>query len=342
MLRGWLLHTWLPHQTGLCLLPVLRLTLRREIYWCPWPTRELRKIRLRVPFLQCMMQIRVFRLVVKQGESPVSCKIFTLSDSPHSPAQGAVFSLLALKLVSMSHYAFLQLLKHVSLFRYSLTNRTIIVPPSSTSKSSANKSSSNAGAIAGGAIGGFAFLAALVAGSLLFRRWRKRRTQGKELIDMTASYDAHLQQHDPIDLNTYSTHQLAPIVTQPYRRPQTYSDVGSMPNPWGGSEVGSSSQNLVVRSDSQYQQESSRSYPVSIAPPSTYPSSADDTTEQLRSEVETLRREMQNIRAQRTVMYVNEVDETPPPEYIPSEVASSSSPTNSTPSIQPRPRKSWS
>lgn len=158
---------------------------------------------------------------------------------------------------------------------------------------------------------------------------------------MTASYDVHLQQYDPIDLNTYSTHQLAPIVTQPYPRPQTYSDVGSMPNPWGGSEVGSSSQNLVVRSDSQYQQESSRSYPVSIAPPSTYPSSADDTTEQLRSEVETLRREMQNIRAQRTVMYVNEVDETPPPEYIPSEAASSSSPTNSIPpSIQPRPRKS--
>lgn len=180
-------------------------------------------------------------------------------------------------------------------------------------------------------------MAVLVAVFLLLRRSRNRLRE-KETIDITVSNNI-LQPQSPgvLNISSHQSHQLAPLLTQPYPRPQTYSDVSSVPNPWGG--VGTSSQNLVFKGDSRHQQDTPRSDPVSNA---TYLNSSNvDTTEQLRSEVENLRREMQNIQAQRSVMYLNEVDETPPPEYIPSEVpvASSSSLTRPLTSIQPRSRK---
>ncbi|KAJ7088044.1 hypothetical protein B0H15DRAFT_295949 [Mycena belliarum] len=205
-----------------------------------------------------------------------------------TPAQGAMFSLLSLN----------------------VPNKTITIPSSaaaSPSPSGRPESRTNTGAIAGGVIAGLALLLLLGIVGLFLRR--RRRTAKEALaapqpyhsVPTMAAYappgDLMLRGPDPY--HTESHGDVPSTTLDQASRPQGRS---SSPFP-PARPVGSSKHELVghIRTES----DSAGSQPVSVNPPS----SVSRGTADLRSEMEHLRREVEELRA------AHGIPQEAPPDY---------------------------
>ncbi|TFK38777.1 hypothetical protein BDQ12DRAFT_683319 [Crucibulum laeve] len=204
-----------------------------------------------------------------------------------SPAQGAMFSLLAL----------------------GLPNQRIVVPASSTKKS-------NAAAIAGGVVGGVCLI---LITALCFFLWRKRQKQRSRWDYGGSSTVAHVRPAHQTMMPVLE--DTGPPVTTPLLHPSI--NPFSLPelNPtaaqplYSNTKGASNSGRMVLSPQGQY---------ILNAPSSEFSSTTDNNSlphagsaYELRNEVEELRREMAQMRSQRLV------DE-PPPLYQDDFPASSS------------------
>ncbi|KAK0246468.1 hypothetical protein EDD85DRAFT_758599 [Armillaria nabsnona] len=214
-------------------------------------------------------------LVHTKAGSNVSAGVFPLTYYPNgitisgqaSPGQGAMFSLMALR----------------------LQNRTVS-PGNGSSNTNQDQSSSNAGAIGGGVVGGLAVLVVLVFGFFMIRR-RQRRKQ-EDTNGQRSAWSSSTRRTPPLVPQPYdpyrssgSEHPLLPLHPRAGHRPRKgQPSTSSAPTSAASTSYESSSVNQTGR-----------------------PTSDSNTSVQLRSEVENLRREFDEMRARG--LYE------PPPEY---------------------------
>ncbi|KAF5335226.1 hypothetical protein D9758_014769 [Tetrapyrgos nigripes] len=231
----------------------------------------------------------------------------SISAGQASPAQGAMFSLLAL----------------------TLPNQAISVPDLSSTSSSKKV---NAGTIAGAVVGGLAGVTILIAALVFFLRRRRRDVQQQRML-----VEPRLSQRFSMAQNQQQPPTITPFMHQARlqrscRRPYKVdlvggaADYGSRENLGGGGSSSSEKRPFApirganwgqVVQNNQSSNLSERSGPgsptfsqsASSAPSSRYQQSQrSDATTQLRNEVDGLRREMEQLRAQ-----AREYE--PPPSY---------------------------
>ncbi|PBK76596.1 hypothetical protein ARMSODRAFT_948409 [Armillaria solidipes] len=224
-----------------------------------------------------------------------------------SPGQGAMFSLMALRLQNQT----------VSGGNGSSSN---------TNHDQSSSSSSNAGAIAGGVVGGLAVLAVLVFGFFMIRRRQRRKHDmyhqpsgwSSSSSDTPFFMGVFGKRRSPKRENDSSDPVLSePVIPQPYdlygsygsqhplqplRPGQQYASVEPHPQRKGGQPIILSSTTTGPTAIA-----STTAYGSSSASRSGGSDSDNTTTLQLQSEVENLRREMDEMRARG--LYE------PPPQY---------------------------
>ncbi|KAK0208960.1 hypothetical protein DFS33DRAFT_488996 [Desarmillaria ectypa] len=256
-------------------------------------------------------------LVHTKAGSNVSAGVFPLTYNPNngstvsgqaSPGQGAMFSLIAL----------------------SLQNQTVSGGDGSSSNNDQTSSSgsSNAGAIAGGVVGGLAALTLFFFGFFMYRRRQRRK---RDMYNQRSGWSSSTSdtpffmgvfrkrrspKHendsinpvliDPQPYDPYGSYgSQHPL--QPLRPGQQYTPVVSYPQ--AGQRLGKGGQPIILPTPT--------SGPTPVASTTAYGSSSasrsggsdsdNNTTIQLRNEVENLRREMDEMRARG--LYE------PPPQY---------------------------
>ncbi|KAK0441136.1 hypothetical protein EV421DRAFT_751118 [Armillaria borealis] len=239
-------------------------------------------------------------LIHTQAGSNISAGVFPLTYTSNngstisgraSPGQGAMFSLMALRLQPQA-----------------VSVRVTGDSPPSNNNQASSSGPSKAGAIAGGVVGGLAALTLLVFGFLMYRRWQHRNQDTyKQRPVWSSTSDSPFFPLQPYDLygSNGSQHPL-----QPLRRGQQFASVQS--HPQAGQRSGKKTQPIVLSSPT--------SGPTAVAsttanePLSGNQSGGSDsdnntdidTSVQLRSEMENLRREVDEMRAR---VYES------PPEY---------------------------
>ncbi|KAK0455849.1 hypothetical protein EV421DRAFT_1918400 [Armillaria borealis] len=255
-------------------------------------------------------------LVHTKAGSNVSAGVFPLTYNPNngtsisgqaSPGQGAMFSLMALRLQNQT----------VSGGNGSSSN---------TNNDHSSSSSSNAGAIAGGVVGGLAVLTVLVFGFFMIRRRQRRKHDmyrqpsgwSSSASDTPFFMGVFGKRRSPKRENDSNDPVLSePVIPQPYdlygsygsqhplqplRPGQQYAPAEPLPQRKGGQPIILSSTTTGPTAI-----ESTTAYGSSSASRSGGSDSDNTTALQLRSEVENLRREMDEMRARG--LYE------PPPQY---------------------------
>ncbi|KAK0246464.1 DUF1793-domain-containing protein [Armillaria nabsnona] len=232
-------------------------------------------------------------LVHTKAGSNVSAGVFPLTYNPSngtsiigqaSPGQGAMFSLMALRLQNQN---------------VSGGNGSSGPPPNNDQPSSS--SPSNTGAIAGGVVGGLAVLIVLVFGFFMIRR--RQRQKQEDTNEQRSAWSSSTRRTPPLIPQPYdpygssgSEHPLLPL-----HPGQQFDSVESHPRAGHRPRKGQPS------SSSGPTSAASTSYESSSVNQNGRPASDNNTSVQLRSEVENLRREVDEIRARG--LYE------PPPEY---------------------------
>ncbi|KAK0239510.1 hypothetical protein EDD85DRAFT_452362 [Armillaria nabsnona] len=237
-------------------------------------------------------------LIHTKAGSNISAGVFPLTYDPvngssisgwASPGQGAMFSLLALRLQPQA-----------------VSVRTVGDNPSSNNDQASSSGSSKDGAIAGGVVGGLAALTLLVFGFFMYRRWQRRK-QDTYRPDCSSTSDSPFFIPQPYDLygSNGTQHPL-----QPSRPGQQFASV--QPHFQAGQRSGKRTQPIILSSPTS-------GPPAVVSTTANEPLSGNqsggsdsdnntdiDTSVQLRSEMENLRREMDEMRAR---VYES------PPEY---------------------------
>ncbi|SJL15644.1 uncharacterized protein ARMOST_19148 [Armillaria ostoyae] len=239
-------------------------------------------------------------LVHTKAGSNISAGVFPLTYDPNigtsisgqaSPGQGAMFSLMALRPQNQTDSGG--------------DGSSTGDDSSSNNDQTSSSSSSNVGAIAGGVVGGLATLALLVLGVLMYQRRQRRKhedTNNQRTAWPSSTSGAPLLVPQPYDL--YGSHgSQNPSLPVPLRPGQQYASAEPYPQRKGGQPTilsSTTSEPTVIASTPSHGSPSSVNR-------NERSNSDNATTLQLRSEMENLRREMDEMRARS--LYE------PPPQY---------------------------
>ncbi|KAK0233866.1 hypothetical protein IW262DRAFT_1505074 [Armillaria fumosa] len=245
-------------------------------------------------------------LVHTRAGSNVSAGVFPLTYDPHkgtsisgqaSPGQGAMFSLMPLRLVCSPQNQ-----------TDSGGDGSSTGGDPSSNNDQTSSSSSNASAIAGGVVGGLVVLTLLVFGVLMYRRRQRRKY--KDTNDQQSACPSSTSGAPPLIPQPYNLYgspgSQNPSLLVPLRPGQLSASIKPYPQCKGGQPVSLSS---ITSSSKPTTRASTSSHGSSSSVNRDERFNSDNaTTLQLRREVENLRREVDEMQARS--LYE------PPPQYV--------------------------